>query len=68
MPELDLSDLKKEWKHVRWFYRVGEHVQTLVEDPEEMESFSNEKDFKDKNLLLAKEKATEYFNKRLKGF
>jgi hypothetical protein len=68
MSELDLSDLKSEWRHVRWFYRVGEYVQTLVTNPDEMESFSNEKDFKDKNLLVAKKEAEEYYKKRLKGF
>ena len=50
------------------FYRVVEFVTTFGKDDGKNESFENLKDFKDSNLLKAREKALNYYNERYNGF
>ena len=68
MSDVDFDSLKEHLRVVDRFYRVHESVTTFKKDPGKNDSFHHDEDFKNKDLLKAKEAATQYYHKRLKGF
>lgn len=51
-----------------YFYRVTEFVTTMVTDPDNKNSFTNEQEFKGKDLTRCKEDAYLFYRDRLRGF